>query len=116
EQRAEELALSAAEVEHAPRAALPQGRQHRSQPFLVERPLALPLRLLRCSVAPGLLLRLERLPRFVLEPRQRQPREAGLPPQVAEGDGLLFGMVAEPPLPLAEEVLHLSLADEVVLE
>ena len=110
---AEQAALAAAEVEHAPGAACSEGRHDRADPLVVEADPVLDRGFLGIAVG---------LPRvrvvgvlFDDEPAQRLAGQVGLARQVAPGDQLALGVRRQPALAALEQLLDLGRAHPVVL-
>ena len=113
QQRSDQLAAAAAEIEHPLRAARPEHGHDRAEPLLVQAQrfldsLLLGLaRLRRVAVRVGVLV--------LEQPRERLARQRALVLEVAVDDQLALGMPGEPALAAAQQLLHLVVADPVVL-
>ncbi len=108
----QQLALAAAQVEHAARLGLAERGDHRGEPRLVEEHPRLDGVLgaaFASSVSSGLALVVGH------EARERHPEERPAVLEVAERDRLALGVLREPALALGEEVVDLRVAHPVVL-
>ena len=114
EQRREQLALAAAEVEHALRARCAcSAASDGAEPLLVEADAALSSASSSAAVRLGLLVGIGWSSSTSRASASRD--EAALVLQVAAGDQLALGVRREPALAVAQQLLDLVVADPVVL-
>jgi hypothetical protein len=112
EQRSQQLARAAAEIEHAPRAARPQRRDDGAHPLLVQAQRLLDGFLL--GRARLLVLVLGRI-LFREQLLDRGALQGALVLEVARHDQLAVRVAGEPALPAGKQLLDLVVADPVVL-
>ena len=108
----EEATLAAAQVEDPARPGAPQRGEDRAEPLLVQADLRLDRRLLGVAGL-GLPIRVVLLAGD--QPAEGFARQVRLAREVAPRDELALGMLRQPALAAAEQLLDLGCADPVVL-